>query len=125
MIGPTIPPGSLLPEALDELPNQNLFSDIYRGRLSVVDVHRFQTESGQIAPTSPSALSHSAWSSAPWELLRYPREPSNLLALMGSWPARPDRLRQENNNNTYNPSTVPWGLRIIADKITMKVSIST
>ena len=39
-------------------------SDIYRRRHSVVDVPRLQTESGQISPTSPSALSHSAWRSA-------------------------------------------------------------
>ena len=71
---------------------------IYRGRLSVVDVPRLQTESGQIAPTSLSAQSHSAWSSTPWQLLRYPWEPSNLLPLMGSEPARPDRPRQNNNN---------------------------
>ena len=61
----------------------NSYRDIYRGRPSVVDVPRLQTESGKIAPTSPSALSHSAWSSAPWGLLRYPREPNNLLPLKG------------------------------------------
>ena len=74
--------------------------NIYRGRLSVVDVPRLQTESGQIAPTSPSAPSHSAWSSAPWGLLRYPRKPNNLLLLSGS--ARPDRPLQNNNNNNNN-----------------------
>ena len=51
---------------------------IYRGRLSVVDVLRLQTEAGQITPTSPSAPSHTAWSSAPWGLLRCPRERSNV-----------------------------------------------
>ena len=74
---------------------------IYQGRLSVVDVPRLQKESGQIAPTFPSALSYSAWSSAPWGLLRYPREPSNLLPLMGSGPALPDGLRQRNNNHNH------------------------
>ena len=73
--------------------------NIYRRRLFAMDVPRLQKESGQIAHTSPSAPSHSAWSSAPWGFLRCPREPSNLLPLMGSEPALPDRLRQNNNNN--------------------------
>ena len=33
-----------------------------------------------------------------WGLLLYPREPSNLLPLMGFGPARPDRTIQNNNN---------------------------
>ena len=78
---------------------------IYRGRLNVMDVPRLQTESGQIAPTSPSSPSHSSWSSAPWGLLRYPKEPSNVLPLMGSGPARPDRPRQNNNNNKIKKQT--------------------
>ena len=72
---------------------------LYRGHLSVVDVPRLQTESGQIDPTSPFAPSHSAWSSTPWGLLQCPREPSNLLPLMGSGHAWPDRPRQNNSNN--------------------------
>ena len=71
-------------------------------RLFVVDVPRLRMESGQIAPTSPSAPSHLAWSSAPCGLLQCLRESSNLLPLMGSGPARPDRPRQNNNNNNYH-----------------------
>ena len=85
-------------------------ANIYRGRLCLVDVPRLQMESGQIAPTSPSAPSHSAWSSAPWGLLRNPREPSNLLPLMGSGPARPDRPRQNNNNNNNDHNQLKMAL---------------
>ena len=51
---------------------------IYRGRLCVVDVprlwRRLSSGLGQIAPTSPSAPSPAAWSSAPWGSLRCPGE---------------------------------------------------
>ena len=87
------------------------------GALTGVDVPWLQTESSQMFPTSPYAPSqpqvllrrsrpvpqgtvpYSAWSSTPCGLLRYHRERSHLLPLMGSGPARPDRLRQSNNNN--------------------------
>ena len=93
-----------------------LFFCIYRGRLSVVDVPRLQTESDQMAPTSPSALSHSAWSSAPWGLLRYPREQSNLLPLMARGPARPDRLRQDNNYNLELFTLILYGVEVRCDR---------
>ena len=86
---------------------------IYRGRLFEVDVPRLHMQSGQIAPTSPSAPSHSAWSSAPWGLLRCPRKPSNLLPLMGGGPARPDRPRKNNNNNNLHLFYMNRGNRFI------------
>ena len=52
-----------------------------------------------MAPTSSSAPSHAARSSAPWGLLRSPRERRNVLPLMGSGPARPDKPRLSSNNN--------------------------
>ena len=76
----------------------------YRSSLFAVDVPRLQTESGEIAPTFPSAPSQSAFSSAPWGLLRYPRKPCNLFPLMGSGPARPDRPRQNSNSNFNSES---------------------
>ena len=60
----------------------NYINYIYRGRLFAVNVPRLQPESGQITPTSPAAPSHSAWTSAPWGLLRCPRERSNSFPLM-------------------------------------------
>ena len=68
----------------------------------MVDVPRLQTESGQIAPTSPYAPSHSAWSSAPWRSLWFRNEPSNLL---GSGPAQTDRPRQNNDDNNSRLNT--------------------
>ena len=69
---------------------------------------QLQTGSDQIAPTSPSPPSHSARSSEPSGLLRYPRERNNLFPLMGSGVARPDRSRQNVTATTVTtPQTTP------------------
>ena len=56
-------------------------------------------------PTFPSAPSHSAWSRAPYGLLRYLKERSNLLPFIGSGPAQPHRPRQSaNSSNNLCPA---------------------